>query len=414
MGQPRADPPENGAQVNEDFRRLFDEVVSATRASFWNRERLREVRWEQHAHAARSGIVGAATLEEAARRINALLALLATSHTALHTPDDVFYYLQSDAFWGKAGFAGIGLFSERIDGRDFIDAILEGSPAEQAGLKVGDEIVAVDGAPYHPIRSFRGKSGLKAAVGVRRRRDGPLDTILVPVVTVRPLEAFSAATLASARVIEREGRRIGYVHVWASMGGSASALEEVLARFGIGRSRNSTERLTPLIVDGLIVDMRGKIGGYLGVAARFLEHIDPRGPDVVFSTTQQPRPWGLVRGRSTVLIDHHTRSAAELFVHAYRRERQGPLIGTRTAGAVSSGYLQRMPLDCVLHLAITGISVDGEVLEGRGVGPDIEVARPVPYSGGADPVLGAAVDWLARKAAAGAGGAAFSPEEGRP
>lgn len=397
--QRRMDPPENGAQVNDEFRRLFDAVVAATRHAFWNKERLQEVRWELRAEEARAGVVEAATLQEAARRINALLGLLRTSHTSLQTPEDVFYYLQKDVFWGKGSFDGIGTFSERIDDRDFIDAILEGSPAAQAGLKVGDELVAVDGAPYHPIQSFRAKSGLKAAVGVRRRRDGPVETIPIPVETISPLEAFGAATLASARVIERDGFSFGYVHIWASLGDSEKALVEALGRFGIGKWRGQSNRLTPLAVDGLIVDMRGKIGGYMTMAARYLEHIDPRGPDVVFSTAAEPRTWASVRGRTTVLIDHRTRSAAELFVHAYKRERQGPLIGTKTAGAVSGGSLQVMPLDCVLHLAVTGLSVDGEALEGRGVAPDIEVARTVPYANGADPVLDAAIDWLARNVA---------------
>jgi carboxyl-terminal processing protease len=56
-----------------------------------------------------------------------------------------------------------------------------------------------------------------------------------------------------------------------------------------------------------------------------------------------------------------------------------------------------MPGGNLLYLAVTGLEVDGEILEGPGVAPDIEVARPIPYSGGADPVIEAAVEHLARK-----------------
>jgi carboxyl-terminal processing protease len=42
--------------------------------------------------------------------------------------------------------------------------------------------------------------------------------------------------------------------------------------------------------------------------------------------------------------------------------------------------------------------VDGEIVEGVGVAPDIEVQRPVPYAGGADRVLDAAVEHLVRDA----------------
>jgi carboxyl-terminal processing protease len=58
-----------------------------------------------------------------------------------------------------------------------------------------------------------------------------------------------------------------------------------------------------------------------------------------------------------------------------------------------------MPGGNLLYLAVTGLEVDGDILEGTGVAPDIEVARPIPYSNGADPVLDAALDLLARKAA---------------
>ncbi len=62
-------------------------------------------------------------------------------------------------------------------------------------------------------------------------------TLAVKVVTIAPLHAFREATRASARVIERDGRRIGYVHVWASVGDESSgALQEALSRLGVGAS----------------------------------------------------------------------------------------------------------------------------------------------------------------------------------
>src|SRR5262249_22291034 len=156
------------------------------------------------------------------------------------------------------------------------------------------------------------------------------------------------------------------------------------------------------------VDMRGKIGGTGGNAGRYLDVLDPRGPLVdtrdkeARDRSRRPRARAL-RGHTVVLIDHHTRSTGELFVHAYKRERQGPLIGTRTAGAVSAAAAYAMPGGNLLYLAVTGLEIDGEVLEGPGVVPDIEVARPIPHSAGADPVLEAGVQTLVAKAKARAG-----------
>ncbi len=377
---------------------LFDAVVEAIDKSFWDRARLAETGWLQQAPAIRPDVADAESLQDAAVRINAFLGKLRMSHTVLLTGDDVEYYILKNVFGGSARFAGIGMFSVRIDGRDFVDGVLEGFPADRAGLKVGNEIVSVDGAPYHPIRSFRGKVGRHAAVAIRRAEGDAPETLSAEVMSIEPLEAFAAAMRSSARVIERDGRRIGYVHVWASTSGMEDALTDALARLGLSRPRQrQTPRELPAPVDALIVDMRGKIGGNSGVAARYLELIDPRGPNIGSRGPNAAR-WGRsVRGRNAVLIDHRTRSTGELFVHAYKRERQGPLIGTRTAGAVSAGWAVPMPGDALLHVATTGLEVDGEILEGIGVAPDIEVTRPVAYANGGDPVLDAAVDTLARK-----------------
>jgi carboxyl-terminal processing protease len=407
------------ASTTEDFGRLFDAVVETTTKNFWDNERLVAIGWKTLAAEVRQSVVEADSLDAAASRINALLDELKTSHTALLTPDDVNYYILmavfrgasmpqeefDDRFWGAGvTFAGIGHFSVRIDGRHFVEALLEGSPAARAGLKVGDEILSVDGAAYHPIRSFRGKVGHEVAVAARHAEGGPIEALRIKVMSIAPLHAFREATGASARVIERDGRRIGYVHVWASVGDeSSTALQNALSSLGINErtSRTKGDKNRPPQLDGLIVDMRGRIGGTASTATRYLDLLDPRGPLLGSRDKSQPsRAATSLRGRTAVLINQHTRSTAELFVHAYKRERQGPLVGTRTAGAVSAASAFTMPGGNLLYVAVSGLEIDGEVLESSGVAPDIEVARPIPYAQGADPVLDRAINILVDRAKA--------------
>ncbi|HJZ33052.1 MAG TPA: S41 family peptidase [Hyphomicrobiaceae bacterium] len=399
---------------------LFDAVVERIGKSFWDKELIASSGWERRAAEVRPNVLAAPTREAAAGRINALLAELKTSHTGLFTPDDVEYYILLDVFsgssrirdfvaqhfWGSGvSYAGVGLFSVNTDGRDFVDAILEGSPADRAGIKVGDEVLSVDGMPYHPIRSFRGKIGDTVTLSLRRAAEAAPQAITVEVVSIAPLRAFRDATTASARVIERDGRRIGYVHVWASVGdNSTDALREALDSLNGDKDQDHRDgkrhAATPQL-DGVIIDMRGKIGGTGQNAARYLDLIDPRGP-LMRSRNKDGKDHSRdsLRGRTAVLIDQHTRSTGELFVHAYKRERQGPLIGTHTAGAVSAAAAYVMPGGDLLYLAVTGLEIDGEILEGPGVAPDIEVARPLPYANGADPVLEAGIDTLVRRAQA--------------
>ena len=409
-------PAAEAAATEQDFGRLLNVVAETISKHFWDKQRLVAVEWPKLVADARKDIVGAPDLDTAAQRINALLGKLKMSHTGFLTPDDVDYYVLlsvfggagmppdefNDRFWGaNVTYPGIGHFAVRIDGRDFVDLLLEDSPAARAGLEVGDEIVAVDGAPHHQLRSFRGRVGHQVQVTVRRVRGGPAETVPVRAMSIAPLHAFREATRASARVIERDGRRIGYVHVWDSVGeDSGNALQSALAKLGVNVSGERSRRGRrgeddPQPLDGLIIDMRGKIGGTATTAARYLDLIDPRGPLIV--SRNRPQRNTSVRGRTAVLVDHHTRSTGELFVHAYKRERQGPLIGTPTAGAASAARAFAMPGGNLLYVAVSGLEVDGEVLEGLGVAPDIEVARPLPYARGADPVLEKAIAILAAK-----------------
>src|SRR5262245_20269364 len=211
-----------------DLAKLFDAVVDTIDSKSFDEALLKQLDWRARAREVRPSIISAATTEDAVGRINALLAELKTSHTGLFTPDDYEYYILLDIvgtgtpdllsrrFWGMGPYyPGIGAFTRKIDGRHFVDGILEGSPADQAGLKYGDEIFSVDGVPYTPIAAFRDKLGRKVKLDIHRGANAAAQRVEVRVTAINPKLAFTAATQASTRVVERNGNRIGYVHIWA-------------------------------------------------------------------------------------------------------------------------------------------------------------------------------------------------------
>ena len=421
-----------------DVGKLYDGVVDTIERSFFDVARLKEVDWRARAAEVRPSVLAAPTLKEAVRIINGLLAELKTSHTALLTPDEYFYYILLDVvgvdrdasnlvtkFWGGGPyFAGTGAFTREIDGRHFVDAVLEGSPADRAGLKYGDELVLVDDAPYSPIAALRGKVGKTVELTIRRHAAADLQRLGVPVVPIRPVKAFAEATQASARIIERGGARIGYVHIWASV--ESRSLEAALHTFtpdsiilkrlspaGVEAYPPDQADLTkmagelPKPIDSLIVDLRGRVGGSMGVAAKFLETLDAGRKNYWGNTRRLGRSNTYMdrqqnphfHGRSVALIDGNTRSAGEILAYGFTRSGFGPLIGTPTAGAVSAGATHVMPGDLLLYVAVSGLELDGQHLEGAGVTPDHLVQRPLPYAAGADPVLDAAIELLTKRAA---------------
>jgi len=418
-----------------DGGRLLAFVLERLKANFAYPELLERPSFTEKTEAVRADIARAKTVAEAQPMINALLGELKISHTAFYTTDDIEYPILLDAIGRGDGIAELiretwwanlpsldnpGVFFTRIDGQWFVDGVLEGSPAEAAGLKIGDEITDADGAALHPMLSFKGKAGRDVVLGVRRERGGTVVKLTVPVKAMVPSLAFAAATLASARVIVRGGKRIGYMHVWSSK--SVEPFQHALAKLTPGGKINLDARgdggrrfsegmivekaVTDAPLDGLILDFRGKVGG-TNFGRQYLEALthgadaEPLGGSIEFlgrdsgvkprrgDDTASKNP--SFKGRAVMLIDHHARSALELEAYSFQHAKMGPLIGTTTAGAVSAAGVFRAPGNGLLYLAISRIKADGKPLEGIGVQPDIRVERPLPYANGADPVLEAAL-----------------------
>jgi len=359
---------------------LVDEVQELVQKHFYDPEAIRG--FEAETERGRKAVQSGTAPDDAVAR---LLRSLEASHTGRYTPDQIEYYELMDIFRpggkqrqalfppeGNVTYAGIGIAPRVIDERSFVGHVYHGSPAEQAGLRTGDEILTVDGKPYQPVDAFAGKAGRQAAVQVRRKQDEPPITLDVPVATIEPNDMFRHAIRSSARVIERDGRRIGYVRIWSY---AARGVEQVL-----------TELLSsaPLKdADGLVLDLRSRWGGAPADAA---EMFIGRSRDMTFIDRGGKETAVNARWRKPVvaIIDQGTRSGMEIL--AYSLKHAGiPLIGTRTAGAVLAGRGFLLEDNSLLLLAVADVKVDGARLEGAGVSPDIEVGHDIRYAAGADP-----------------------------
>jgi len=67
------------------------------------------------------------------------------------------FYSQKSA--ARHGLRHIGVEVELLEDGFVVSNVLDGYPAQQAGLRRGDLILKVDGAAYHPVNSFNEISG---------------------------------------------------------------------------------------------------------------------------------------------------------------------------------------------------------------------------------------------------------------
>jgi carboxyl-terminal processing protease len=322
--------------------------------------------------------------------IDHILASLKTSHTARYTADTVEYYELADVFRYALGrdlrrvfrgrevvYDGIGIASARIDGATFVTDVYDGGPADRAGMLAGDEILTVDGSPFAAIDSFRGKAGKTVAVSLRRQAGAEPMTVDVAVERLQPSESLVSAIGDSVRVIEQDGRRIGYLRIWAYTDRNVpDVLSETLAG--------------PLAdADGLVLDLRSRWGGAPGDAA---EMFVGRTADMRMIERDGAVDYVNQRWRKPVvaIIDGGTRSGMEVL--AYSLKKNGiPLVGTETAGDVVAGTGFLLPDDSFLIVAVADVFVDDRRLEGHPVQPDIAVPFDIRHADGADPQLDAAL-----------------------
>jgi C-terminal processing protease CtpA/Prc len=209
---------------------------------------------------------------------------------------------------------------------------------------------------------------------IRRAPDATPIAISVPVELLQPRDVFLGAIRESIRTVERDGRRIGYLRLWAY---AVSGVEDLLADL------LTSEPLED--VDGLVLDLRGRWGGAPADAA---DMFVGRAPHMTVTNREGEEHVANMRWRKPVvgIIDEGSRSGMEIL--AYGLKKAGvPLVGTRTAGAVVAGRAFRLRDNSLLEIAVLDVHVDGERLEGNPVRPDIEVPFDLRYAAGSDPQL---------------------------
>lgn len=370
---------------------VFDEVVGHVNESFWS-ESLVGDEWHAACREYRDRAIAATTHDDFAQVINELLDRLQSSHTAYFSQQDprlyqllgIFQFAAPDSEPERFTYEGIGIATEVIEGKRYVSAIYDGLPAASSDLRFGDEIIAVDGKDFHPIDSFRKKSGV--AVTLTIRRDGPnapTREIAVTPARMNGRTMFETALSASSQIIEHGEHRIGYVHAWSYAGEKYHESIRDLILWG----DLST-------CDALVLDLRDGWGGanvdYVNV---FREPILE-----VTTTTRDNEPLRItgVWGRPVALVvNERSRSGKELVTFAFKKLNLGEVVGTTTAGAVVGGRCIPLSNQDVLYLAAADVLADGIRIEGTGVEPTIRAERPIPYANGSDPQLEAAVKSLA-------------------
>jgi carboxyl-terminal processing protease len=316
-----------------------------------------------------------------------MLETLEFGRNYYQTPEE---YETAQEYLNRRDYTGIGAWVSTD--KDYLTIIspIKGSPAEKAGLRPNDQIIAIDGEdmtgvePEAARQKVLGPAGTNVTLTILRAGQEPFDVTITRAQIVVPL--------VESEMLEGD---IAYVS---------------LSTFGDTASQDLRAALTELLAQnpkGLILDLRNNGGGYLDQAVSVVSEFIPGKQVVVIEKDgdgSEDTSASSGRGLATdiplvVLVNEGSASASEIVAGAIQDYGRAKLVGATTFGKGSVQILT--PLgdnEGMIGITVAAwLTPNGRTIEGTGLTPDIVVERTdADFDAGRDPQLEKAIELLKR------------------
>ena len=263
-------------------------------------------------------------------------------------------------------YPGVGIEVVASDGIVKILRPIDGSPAQRAGLRAGDQIVRIDGTDIGAdlagaIARMRGASG--SVVQLSIRRDGSPELL---EFALRRAQVEVHSVLA-----ESLEPGFGYVRI--------TTFSETTAQ-DVARAISRLKRDNPGGIQGLLLDLRNNPGGVLeagvAVADDFLSSgvivtADGRTPEARFR--MDASHGDLINGAPlVVLVNAASASASEIVAGALKDHGRALLVGRRTYGKGSVQTVLPLSHGGAVKLTTSRyFTPSGASIHGKGIVPDV-------------------------------------------
>ena len=269
-----------------------------------------------------------------------------------------------------ARFSGIGVGVQPTERGLRVVEVYDGAPADKAGLRKGDVIIAAGGKQLADVPE-------EAATGLIKGREGTRVKLTIlrgdKRIEKRVTRAQVSIPVVESELERSDGKRYAHIRLTQFSSGAHAEVYDAL--------RKALER----DVAGVVFDLRGNTGGLVEearlVASAFLpdgEIVTTRGRSVksrVYRATGDPVA---AKTPMVVLVDEGSASASEIVAGALQDRKRARLVGTATYG--KGVFQQVIPLDNGGALDFTvgqyflpsGRNIGGEGVErGKGLKPDV-------------------------------------------
>lgn len=227
----------------------------------------------------------------------------------------------------EGSFSGIGVQFTIDNDTIHVNSVIAGGPAEKAGVIAGDRIVMANDTLIVGKKltnemaqhTLKGPKGSKVKVKIKRNGEKKL----IPFTITRgdiPQNTVDAAYMLDDNY--------GYIQI------------SKFARTTHAEMLNALAQLQQKKMQGLIIDLRGNLGGYMETAIQMANEFLQAGKLIVFAQGRKyPRTEEFANGSGScqrlpliVLIDEGSASSSEIFSGAIQDNDRGTIVGRRSFG----------------------------------------------------------------------------------
>ena len=267
---------------------------------------------------------------------------------------------------GEMSGVGIKLEANPRTQQLVVAEAIDNSPASKAGIKAGDEIVAIDG------KSTKNMT-LEGAISLIRGEIGKAITLKIARGSLRPFDiALTRAQIEVSSVfseVKQEGRlKVGYIRLSEFSSHSSEQMQKAI------KDLNSKQ------VNAFVLDMRGNPGGLLQasveIARMWLDNgtivktVDRKGGNEDFRAVQG----ALTQLPMAVLVDGNSASASEILAGALKDNRRAQIVGAQTFGKALVQSVHSLSDGSGMAVTVAHYyTPNGTDIGHKGVTPDVKV-----------------------------------------
>ncbi len=268
----------------------------------------------------------------------------------------------------KGSFEGVGMEVAIKKDQLQVVAPLEGTPAQNAGLRAGDKILSINGTSTtdmlleEAVRLIRGAKGTAVTLTIFRKGwDNSKEIKIIRDVIQIP----------SLKLEWRDDEKIAYIKLFQFSAKAANDFAEAAVKILNSRAEK------------IILDLRNNPGGYLEISQEIASWFLSSGQIVTiedFAGKQEQKiykanghPW-LEKYPLVVLINQGSASASEILAGALRDNRGIKLIGEKSFGKGSVQELEDLQGNSSLKITVAHwLTPSGRLISEVGLEPDIKV-----------------------------------------